>query len=374
MWTGPCQVLPSDHLCEEQSHHHQHQDCPSLKDQTSTKMDPVLQSRVCSTTQQSDEMELQCRPTPSMDYKHKTVKTVGRQSHSYLATICILLLLASKEVLCSWIGAPPPSIFNRRPEPLDRRPEPLDRRPEPFDRRPESLDRRPEPLDRRPEPFDRRPEPLNRRPEPFDRRPEPFDRRPEPLDRRPEPLDRRPEPFDRRPEPFGRRPESFDNNNSPDSLRLEFEEFVRSTGRPQRLPSPFLGGTPTFPSAPSSSSTFSSGYFPFASFRPNHNEVEGSHASPSRIKDNNSRRDGPGGCDTQEGGFRFAGETWYSTGCRRNKCLHFRGRFFVETDSCDTEFYNTVYKCIVVANTSANYPECCPRYECNPDNLGYSTK
>ncbi|KAK7079500.1 hypothetical protein SK128_027236 [Halocaridina rubra] len=80
-------------------------------------------------------------------------------------------------------------------------------------------------------------------------------------------------------------------------------------------------------------------------------------------------QDGPGGCDTTEG-FRFAGEVWYVNGCRRRTCIHFRGIFFTETDACDTEIYNTTYKCIIEVDTNADYPHCCPRYRCNPDNLG----
>lgn len=81
--------------------------------------------------------------------------------------------------------------------------------------------------------------------------------------------------------------------------------------------------------------------------------------------------DGPGGCNTNEG-FRFAGEIWYAHGCRRRKCINFKGSFFTETDSCDTEFYNTTYKCIIQVDTQADYPDCCPKYKCNPDNLGLS--
>ncbi|XP_042227109.1 uncharacterized protein LOC121869647 isoform X2 [Homarus americanus] len=82
---------------------------------------------------------------------------------------------------------------------------------------------------------------------------------------------------------------------------------------------------------------------------------------------------GPGGCHTTEG-FYFAGQTWYTKGCRRRTCVHFRGTFHAETDSCDTEIFNTTYKCIVVVDTNAQYPECCPKYRCNPDNLGNSVK
>ncbi|XP_068210629.1 uncharacterized protein [Palaemon carinicauda] len=84
-------------------------------------------------------------------------------------------------------------------------------------------------------------------------------------------------------------------------------------------------------------------------------------------------KDGPGGCNTVEG-FRFAGEIWYANGCRRRKCIHFRGSFFTETDACDTEIYNTTYKCIIEVDTQAQYPDCCPRYRCNPDNLGNDVK
>ncbi|KAK3880584.1 hypothetical protein Pcinc_014942 [Petrolisthes cinctipes] len=82
---------------------------------------------------------------------------------------------------------------------------------------------------------------------------------------------------------------------------------------------------------------------------------------------------GPGGCDTKEG-FYFAGQTWYARGCRRRKCIHFRGTFFTETDSCDTEIFNTTYRCVVQVDTTAQYPACCPTYKCNPDNLGNAVK
>ncbi|XP_042876534.1 protein piccolo-like [Penaeus japonicus] len=85
------------------------------------------------------------------------------------------------------------------------------------------------------------------------------------------------------------------------------------------------------------------------------------------------RKQGAGGCETTEG-FHFAGETWYPTGCRRRKCIHFRGNFFTETDSCDSEIHNTTYKCIVEVDITAQYPACCPKYRCNPDNLGNSVK
>ncbi|CAL4085451.1 unnamed protein product [Meganyctiphanes norvegica] len=75
------------------------------------------------------------------------------------------------------------------------------------------------------------------------------------------------------------------------------------------------------------------------------------------------------GCSTACG-LRRSGEVWYSTGCRRSKCITFRGNSFIETDQCDTEIYNTVYKCIIEVDVKANFPGCCPRYRCNPDNLG----
>lgn len=83
--------------------------------------------------------------------------------------------------------------------------------------------------------------------------------------------------------------------------------------------------------------------------------------------------EGPGGCHTKEG-FYFAGQKWYVKGCRRRTCIHFRGSFITETDSCDSEIFNTTYKCIVQVDTTAQYPDCCPTYRCNPDNLGNSVK
>ncbi|XP_027230634.1 uncharacterized protein [Penaeus vannamei] len=85
------------------------------------------------------------------------------------------------------------------------------------------------------------------------------------------------------------------------------------------------------------------------------------------------QKQGAGGCETTEG-FHFAGEVWFPTGCRRRKCIHFRGKFFTETDSCDSEIHNTTYKCIVEVDLNAQYPACCPKYRCNPDNLGNSVK
>ncbi|RXG59558.1 hypothetical protein Avbf_01095 [Armadillidium vulgare] len=75
------------------------------------------------------------------------------------------------------------------------------------------------------------------------------------------------------------------------------------------------------------------------------------------------------GCEFFDG-FHFEGEVWYSRGCRRHTCLHFEGKYFVETDSCDSEIYNTTYKCVIEVDFSKDYPHCCPRYRCNPDNLG----
>ncbi|XP_045617849.1 uncharacterized protein [Procambarus clarkii] len=83
--------------------------------------------------------------------------------------------------------------------------------------------------------------------------------------------------------------------------------------------------------------------------------------------------EGGGGCDTKEG-FYFAGQTWYTQGCRRRTCIHFRGSFIIETDSCDSEIFNTTYKCIVQVDINAHFPDCCPKYHCNPDNLGNSVK
>ncbi|CAL4069817.1 unnamed protein product [Meganyctiphanes norvegica] len=76
-----------------------------------------------------------------------------------------------------------------------------------------------------------------------------------------------------------------------------------------------------------------------------------------------------GGCDSSED-FHMAGDVWYTRGCRRHKCVNFRGESFIETDQCDTEIYNTVYKCIIQVDLKANFPHCCPRFKCNPDNLG----
>ncbi|KAK8383875.1 hypothetical protein O3P69_015966 [Scylla paramamosain] len=83
------------------------------------------------------------------------------------------------------------------------------------------------------------------------------------------------------------------------------------------------------------------------------------------------KNEGPGGCQTKEG-FYFAGQTWFVKGCRRRKCIHFRGKFLTETDSCDSEIFNTTYRCVIQVDTTADFPRCCPTYKCNPDNLGNS--
>ncbi|KAK8719190.1 hypothetical protein OTU49_017510 [Cherax quadricarinatus] len=96
-------------------------------------------------------------------------------------------------------------------------------------------------------------------------------------------------------------------------------------------------------------------------------------ALPSDLVKIKPSHEGPGGCLTSEG-FYYAGQIWYTKGCRRRTCIHFRGTFITETDSCDSEIFNTTYKCIVLVDIHAQYPDCCPKYRCNPDNLGNSVK
>ncbi|MPC13659.1 hypothetical protein E2C01_006401 [Portunus trituberculatus] len=39
---------------------------------------------------------------------------------------------------------------------------------------------------------------------------------------------------------------------------------------------------------------------------------------------------------------------------------------------CDSEIFNTTYRCVIQVDTTADFPRCCPTYKCNPDNLGNS--
>ncbi|XP_063607653.1 protein piccolo-like [Penaeus indicus] len=170
----------------------------------------------------------------------------------------------------------------------------------------------------------------------------------------------------------------------PQEIYEEFQSFVhqngghlplRNRGRqyPPSLrppPPPVLRHPPPPPPPPPSTR-----YVPprKPGHRPPLRDPKKAQAAASSSLQDQIPKQGAGGCETTEG-FHFAGEVWYPTGCRRRKCIHFRGKFFTETDSCDSEIHNTTYKCIVQVDLTAQYPACCPKYRCNPDNLGNSVK
>ncbi|KAF2359118.1 hypothetical protein FHG87_010125 [Trinorchestia longiramus] len=90
----------------------------------------------------------------------------------------------------------------------------------------------------------------------------------------------------------------------------------------------------------------------------------------NRSSENRAKSGSPTGCVDKEGIFRRQRERWFGRDCTRHTCVVFRSRHFIETDSCESEIRNTSYRCFVVADEKADYPQCCPRFKCHPDNLG----